>query len=266
MTTLIKSSSNSKVKWLKSLHKNSIRRSEGVFVVEGIKEIASALDNNYIPHSFFICPELYGENIPESIMDNFSAITKDIFEKVSYRSGSDGMIAVFMSKQKTLAELNFPDNPFFIIVEAIEKPGNLGAIIRTADGAGADGVIICNENTDLFNPNVIRSSVGTIFNKQIVSASNEDVFDFLQNHEITPFGAIITETALPYFRADFTRPTAIILGTEHDGLSSFWQQRATPIIIPMLGQNDSLNVSAASAVVSYEVLRQRIINKHSLER
>lgn len=261
MNRQINSSANPKVKWLKSLHKNSTRKEEGVFVVEGVKEIAAALDGGYEPHSFFICPELYGENIPEAIASNFFSLSKDVFEKVSYRSGSDGMLAVFVAKQKSLDQLNFADNPFFIIVEAVEKPGNLGAIVRTADGVGADGVIICSEKTDLFNPNVIRSSVGTIFSKQVISASNEAVYDFLQNHEITPFGAIIAEDSQAYFQADFTRPTAIILGTEHDGLSDFWQQRATPLVIPMLGSNDSLNVSAATAIMSYEVLRQRIATK-----
>lgn len=253
----ITSSTNPKVKWLKSLHKNNVRRDEGVFVVEGVKEIAAALDSGYEPHSFFICPELYGETIPDAITQNFSLLSKDIFEKVSYRSGSDGMIAVFVAKQRTLAELNFTDNPLFIVIESVEKPGNLGAIIRTADGVGADGVIICNEKTDLFNPNVIRSSVGTVFSKQVVSARNEAVYDFLQNHEITPFGAIISDDAKAYFQADFTRPSAIILGTEHEGLSVFWKQRASPLVIPMLGSNDSLNVSAAAAIMSYEALRQR---------
>ena len=274
MKPQINSLTNPKIKWVKSLHKNSARRSEAVFVVEGAKEIASALSAGYEPHSFFICPEIYKQELPaennssESIdstdfegidvAEGFYSVSKPVYQKITYRSGTDGLLAVFVAKQKTLIDLNFADNPFFIIVEAVEKPGNLGAIIRTADGVGADGVIICNEKTDLFNPNVIRSSVGTLFSTQVVAASNEDVYDFLQNHEITPFGAIISDHSKAYFWADFTRPTAVILGTEHDGLSEFWIQRAVPLVIPMLGNNDSLNVSAATAVLSYEVLRQRV--------
>jgi len=279
MTDHINSLTNPKIKWVKSLHKNSTRRSEGVFVVEGAKEIASALSAGFEPHSFFVCAEIYSRDLPEDssatseamrdpanssffsdidIADGFYNVSASVYQKISYRSGSDGLLAVFITKKKSLTELSFADNPFFIIVEAVEKPGNLGAIIRTADGVGADGVIICNEKTDLYNPNVIRSSVGTLFSTQVAAASNEDVYDFLQNHEITPFGAIISNDSKAYFQADFTRPTAIILGTEHDGLSSFWMKRAAPLVIPMLGNNDSLNVSAATAILAYEVLRQRI--------
>lgn len=257
MIPQINSLANPKIKWVKSLHKNSVRRKEEVFVVEGAKEIATALDNGFEPQCFFVCQEIYGETVPEINVDSMYTVSKPVFDKISYRSNSDGLLAVCKTKQKTLDQLNFSDNPFFIVVESVEKPGNLGAIIRTADGVGADGVIVCSEKTDIYNPNVIRSSVGTVFNKQVVSASSEAVYDFLQKHEITPFGAIISEESLPYFKTDFTRPTATVFGTEHDGLSDFWKHRASAIMIPMLGVNDSLNVSAAAAILAYEVLRQR---------
>lgn len=252
----ITSTANPKIKWLYSLHTNSTRRREGVFVVEGAKEIASALEAGYEPQSLFICPDIYGHEVPK-ITEEMYTISKECFAKVAYRIGSDGLIAVFKAKSKTLEELNFGENPFFLIVESVEKPGNLGAIIRTADGAHVDAVIVCDERTDVYNPNVIRSSVGTVFTKQVVAASNADVYDFLQKHEITPYGALLSEESKTYTDVDLSISSAVVLGTEHEGLSEFWQQRAQPIIIPMLGSNDSLNVSNAAAVLAYEAVRQR---------
>lgn len=255
------STANPKIKWVKSLHKNSTRRAEGVFVVEGAKEIAFAVEGGFEPQSMFICPEIFDEDLSSQILElkDIYSVTKEVFERIAYRGTSDGLLAVFKAKEKRLEELNFGESPFFIIVESIEKPGNLGAIIRTADGAGADGVIICDERTDIFNPNVIRSSVGTVFSKQVAVASNEAVFDFLEKHEINAYGAILSLESEIYSEVDFTDPTALILGTEHEGLSEFWLKRAKPTIIPMLGSNDSLNVSNAAAVLAYEVVRQRML-------
>lgn len=252
----ITSISNPKIKWLRSLHNNSTRKKDGVFLVEGAKEIAMALDGGYKPNSFFLAPEIAGD-VKDMGNEHMFTISKDCFEKVAYRKGSDGLLAVFHEKKKGLDELTFGENPFFIILEAVEKPGNLGAIIRTADGAGADAVIVCDEKIDAFNPNVIRSSVGTLFTTQVATASNEAVYDFLQKHEITAYGARLSKESKPYHVQDFTRPTALIFGAEHDGLSAFWQERAQPIIIPMHGVNDSLNVSNATAILAYEVVRQR---------
>ncbi len=257
MTPYIASTSNPKIKWVKSLHKNSTRKDEGFFLVEGAKEIAYALDGGYLPHSLFVCTEIYGEDLPRQEGTEIYTISKDCYEKITYRGSTDGLLAVFQAKKRSLDELTFDENPFFIVVESIEKPGNLGAILRTADGAGADGIIVCDPKTDIFNPNVIRSSVGTVFTKQVATATSAEVYDFLEKHEITAYGAILSSKSNLYSSADFTSPTAIVLGTEHDGLSEFWQQRSKPLIIPMLGSNDSLNVSNAAAVLAYEVVRQR---------
>lgn len=254
----IASASNPKIKWVKSLHKNSTRRKEEIFLVEGVKEIAAALDGGYLPRCLFLCPEIYAEELVlEETSSEIYTVSKDVFEKITYRGSSDGLLAVFEVKHLMLNELNFGENPSFIIVEAIEKPGNLGAIIRSADGAGIDGVIVCDPACDVFNPNVIRASLGTVFTKQVVAASNEDVADFLAKHEIPAYAALLSDKSTLYTAADFTLPTALILGTEHEGLSAFWQQRATPIIIPMQGSNDSLNVSNAAAILAYEIVRQR---------
>ncbi len=253
----ITSTSNPKIKWLRSLHSNSTRRQEQVFVVEGIKEITMAIDGGYQPHSVYICSDFFVDdfNSPEPI--EIYTISKTCFEKVTYRSSSDGLIAVFKTKELSLENLNLGENPFLIVAESVEKPGNLGAIIRTADGAGADAVIICDEKTDIFNPNVIRASVGTLFSKQVLATTSENLADFLEKHEITAYGALLSKESKNYTAQDFTSPSALILGTEHEGLSKFWAEHSNPIIIPMNGVNDSLNVSNAAAILAYEVVRQR---------
>lgn len=256
MEAEITSTANQKIKWVKSLHKNSTRREAGVFLVEGAKEISLALDGGYVPQSFFVCPEIAGE-IEDAHNNEMHTVSKEVFEKISYRSGSDGLLAIFHAKQKKIDELNFGENPFILVVEAIEKPGNLGAIIRTADGAGADAVVVCDERTDIYNPNVIRSSVGTVFTKQVVAATSQEVSEFLEKHEITPYSAVLSSESELYTTVDMTRPLALVLGTEHEGLSSFWRGNTQPIAIPMNGSNDSLNVSGAAAILAYEVVRQR---------
>ena len=253
----ITSGNNPKIKWLKSLHNNATRREEGVFLVEGAKEIAMALDGDFQPHSFFLAPEIAGD-APETAMSReMYTISKECFERVAYRKSSDGLLAVFHTKNRSLDELTFGESPFFLVVESVEKPGNLGAIIRTADGAGADAVIVCDQKADVFNPNVIRASVGTLFTTQVASCSNEALVKFLEKHEVTPYAALLSAKSMTYNTADFTRPLAIIVGTEHEGLSQFWQERAAPVMIPMNGRNDSLNVSVAAGVLAYEVFRQR---------
>ncbi len=257
MIPVITSTSNPKIKWVKSLHKNSTRRDEGVFLVEGVKEIGFAVDGGYLLHSLFVCPEIYTEDIPAYEGVEVYSVTKSCYEKIAYRESSNGLIAIFQAKQKTLDDLTFDDNPFFLVVESVEKPGNLGAIIRTADGAGADAVIVCDQKSDIFNPNVIRSSVGTLFASQVVTTNAEELYDFFQKHEVSMYGALLADEATEYSKVDFTTPSALILGTEHEGLSEFWQTHAQPITIPMRGENDSLNVSNAAAILAYEVLRQR---------
>lgn len=261
MNINITSTSNPKIKWVKSLQKNSTRKDEGVFVVEGSKEVGYAVDNEFRLRSIFVCSEIYGEITPFGDDIEVYSINKDCFEKIAYRGSSDGVIAVFHTKEKKLDDVTMGENPFFIVVESIEKPGNLGAIIRTADGAGADGVIVCDEKVDIYNPNVIRASVGTVFSTQVISTGVKSLLDFLNKHEITAFGAILSDISTKYSESDFTKPTAIILGDEHNGLSSTMQSNSEPIQIPMLGTNDSLNVSNAAAILSYEVIRQRESNR-----
>jgi len=257
MTPYISSTSNPKIKWVKSLHKNSTRRSEGVFLVEGIKEVGFAVDGGYLLNSLFVCPDIYTADLHSFEGVEIYSISKECYEKIAYRDTTNGLIGIFQSQYKTLDELTFGDNPLFLVVESVEKPGNLGAIVRTADGVGADGVIICDPKTDIFNPNSIRASLGTIFTKQVVSTTADELHDFILKHEITTYGASLSKDAVNYTSVNLTGPSAIILGTEHDGLSIFWQERSSPVTIPMHGENDSLNVSNAAAILAYEALRQR---------
>lgn len=257
MIPSITSTSNSKIKWVKSLHKNSTRKAEGVFFIEGLKEIGFALDGGYLLHSLYLCPDILKSEAPVQPGAEVYTLSKQCYEKIAYRESTEGVLAVFRAKHRTLDELTFDDNPLVLIAESIEKPGNLGAILRTADGSGVDAVIVCDPTVDIFNPNVIRASLGTVFTKQVTSATSAEVYDFLQKHEINIYGALLSYDSKNFTSADYKPATAFILGTEHDGLTQYWQERCTPVQIPMRGENDSLNVSVAAAILAYEALRQR---------
>jgi TrmH family RNA methyltransferase len=256
MEPSITSTANPKIKWLVSLHKSSVRRDEKLVIVEGAKEIRAALEAGLRPHSLFIAPELIGTIEPPFIEPTYT-ISKTCFARVAYRDTSDGLIGVFYEPLRALDSLTLSKKPFLIILEAVEKPGNLGAIVRTADSAGADAVIICDERCDIWNPNAIRASVGTMFSTQVVSASSQVVHTFLQDRKIPFYVAVLNEKSVNYTTKDFTKACALVLGTEADGLSDFWLKNSKPIIIPMHGTNDSLNVSVATGILAYEVVRQR---------
>lgn len=252
----ITSTANPKIKWLVSLHKHANRRREGIVVVEGAKEIGYALNAGLSLRELFVVPDIAIDMALPKAEQTFT-ISRACFEKAAYRANSDGLIGVLAMPRRSLSALKLSKQPFLIIVEAIEKPGNLGAIVRTADAVGADAVIVCDEHCDIFNPNAIRASVGTIFSTPVVAASNQDVATLLHERDIQPYAAAISKQAAVYTKANFTAPTALILGTEARGLSDFWLAAGKHIVIPMLGKNDSLNVSVAAGVLAYEVNRQR---------
>jgi len=180
-----------------------------------------------------------------------------VFEKVAYREGSDGLIALIKPKEHRLDQLQLKDKPFIIVLESVEKPGNLGAVLRTADAANVDAVVICDPLTDLYNPNAIRSSVGCLFTVQVAVCSSKECFDWMQAKEIRSFAAELKGSEW-YHESDFKGPTAIIMGTEADGLTSFWLDNADKRIkIPMRGVIDSLNLSVSTAVLTFEAMRQR---------
>ncbi len=253
---VITSPANPKIKWLASLHKHTNRRREGVIIVEGVKEINFALKAGLQLDELFVASELANEAILPPAKRTF-LISKACFEKAAYRSNTDGLIGIFAEPHRSLSSIQLNKPSFLIILEAVEKPGNLGAIVRTADGAGADAVIICEERCDVWNPNVIRASVGTVFSTPVVIASKETTVSFLNKNRVQPFSAALTKAAHIYTTVNFTNSTAIVLGTEADGLSNFWIEKTTNVIVPMHGKNDSLNVSVAAGILAYEVVRQR---------
>jgi len=258
----ITSLQNPKVKNIGKLSKAKERREQNLFTIEGARELLLALSSDYEIDSVFICPELFAKTDYPDVLDNIPnsrkiEVSETVFEKIAYREGSDGLITLAHPQGHTLENLSLSKNPFIIILEAVEKPGNLGAILRTADAAQADAVIICDPATDLYNPNVIRSSVGCLFTVQIAICTSQEALDFLNAKKIKTFAAELQASEW-YQDTDFTQSSAIIMGTEADGLTDFWLNNADARIkIPMRGTIDSLNVSVSTAILTFEAMRQR---------
>ena len=255
---LIESLQNPRIKnLLKLQEKSRERKNQGLFIVEGTQENELAIKGGYEAVEIYICEDIYNKSIDFGQVKVFT-ITKQVFEKLAYRKSTGGIIGVYNTKSSTLTDLQLPENALVVVLEAVEKPGNLGAVLRTGDGANVDAVIVCDETVDFFNPNVIRSSVGTLFTNQIASASKEAVLDFLKSKNIQVVSTFLREETKNLYETDFTKSSAIILGTEATGLSDFWADNSAVLIkIPMLGFVDSLNVSNAAAICVYEAVRQR---------
>ena len=242
--------------------KSKERKTQGLFVIEGAREIGLALAGSYSLDSVFYCPELFAETGCSGVLQSINPkilceVSVAVFEKIAYREGSDGILAVAKPKDHRLASLNLPENPFVIVLESVEKPGNLGAILRTADAAGVDALIVCDPLTDVYNPNTIRSGLGCIFTVPVAVSENTEALSFLKNKGIRTFAAEL-QTSQWYQDTDFRGPAAIVMGTEADGLSQFWLKNADERIkIPMRGKINSLNVSVATAVITFEAMRQR---------
>jgi len=256
----ISSAQNSQIKRLKALQtKAKTRKTENAFVIEGFKEIEHAVNGGYIIETLFLKEgekQLPFNNKIEGT--ETIAVSSSLFEQICYRKTSKA-IAVAQSKEHSFNIFRKKsEHPFLLVAEAPEKPGNIGALLRTADAMGVDCFIIVDAKTDLYNPNVVRSSVGCLFSVPIVTTTLTEAFDFFSQNNIQLYSAALTKNAKKYTACDFTGPTAIAVGTESDGLSPTWlEQKSTPIIIPMLGQNDSLNVSVAAGIILAEVRRQR---------
>ncbi|MDR0768923.1 MAG: RNA methyltransferase [Dysgonamonadaceae bacterium] len=256
----IVSAQNSRIKNIQKLSvKSKERKEQGLFIVEGAREFNLALSGASDFDSVFYCREIFGS--PETLQSFDPAISYEVspavFEKIAYRENSDGVLALVKMKDHSLSSLRLPDNPLIIVLEAIEKPGNLGAILRTADAAGVDAIIVCNPLTDIYNPNVIRSGLGCIFTVPVAVAENEEALSFLKSRRIRTFAAEL-QTSCLYQDTDFKVPAAIVLGAEAEGLSPYWIKNADENIrIPMRGKVNSLNVSVAAAVIAFEAVRQR---------
>jgi TrmH family RNA methyltransferase len=259
---IISSVHNPKIKNIVKLHKASERREQQLFLVEGEKEIGLALNAGYKLHSLFWCNGFgIGENEAEKLQSNSQniyEISKEIFAKIAYREGSDGLLAIFSAQNLKLEDLLPNKNSIVIVLESIEKPGNLGAILRTADAASVYAVIICNQLTDIYNPNIIRSSIGCLFTNRVVACSNEEAHKWLKGFGFKTYAAALDKAAKPYSEFDFSGNVAFIMGAESDGLSDFWMQKSNEkIIIQMSGKIDSLNVSTSTAIIVFEAMRQR---------
>jgi TrmH family RNA methyltransferase len=262
--TNINSFDNKTVKELIKLQKANVRKKTGQFLIDGLREIELAILAKVEIESIFYCPELVDKKLPASLKNlNIIEVSAPVFKKVIYKENSDGFLALAGRKIKTLSEIKLSKNPLIIVLESVEKPGNLGAILRSAFAAGVDLVILNDPQTDIFNPNVIRSSEGHVFTNQIVVASVAETVELFNKLGIKSLAAA-TIKSVNYTEVDFSGPSAIILGSEAYGLSKEWLKLAdNKIKIPMKPGIDSLNVSVSAAIIIFEALRQRNISKKS---
>ena len=310
MIERITSAQNPKIKHLLALQEKSrLRREEGLFVVEGRRELEHCLAAGFQIDTLFLCPEIAGVDLPgldpagpnlpglnpagcpqppsdvslrstppftpftvpplpmpraarssggKGLPARIVHVSKEVYAKVAYREGTEGVIAEVRWKERALADLLPKEHaPLIMVLESVEKPGNLGAVLRSADAAGADGVILCNPLTDLYNPNLIRASIGAVFTVPVVACTSDEAIAWLKENNIRILTAQLQDSA-PYYDVDMTGGTALVMGTEATGLTDAWRQAADAhILIPMLGRLDSLNVSVSAAILLYEAVRQR---------
>ncbi|HVU24416.1 MAG TPA: RNA methyltransferase [Opitutus sp.] len=260
----ITSLQNPRVKELVRLRDRRPRDAAGVFLVEGYREIRRALEKRVTLRELYFSPDWFlGENETALIEQARAAgaqlfeLSREAFAKVAYRERPDGLLAVAPQWKRELADLVLPAVPFLLVVEAIEKPGNLGTILRSADAAGCHAVVVCDPVTDLFNPNVVRASTGVLFSVPCVVGESAAVHAWLRTKHIRTVATTPAATAL-YSDVDLRGPLAVVMGSEQYGLSEFWLKQADqPVRIPMAGQADSLNVAMATIITLFEAVRQR---------
>jgi|WetSurMetagenome_2_1015567.scaffolds.fasta_scaffold02993_9 RNA methyltransferase, TrmH family len=263
MSLFINSADNPKIKNIIKLQKPAERRKQGVVLVEGYKEVIAALKSGLQLVEIFYCAIYGGENPSFFGIDKdaklIANVSEEVFKKITYRDDPDGYVAIFLVKNIALEEVKLRERPLVLVLEGMEKPGNFGAILRTADAAGVDAIIVNDPQLDIYHPNAIRASIGSIFDQQIVSASREETIAFLAARNITTY-ATSKRGEKDFYDFDYSRGTAFVLGAEHSGLSEQWRESADEYIkIPMTGIVDSLNLSASAAILLFEAVRQRKI-------
>jgi len=240
--------------------KAKARRQTGTFLIEGQRELQLARKGGYEIETALFVSELLSETEVRSLagrQTELIEISREVYQKLAYRDTTEGVIAVAKSKSLALNDLKLGDNPLVLVAEATEKPGNLGALLRTADAAKLDAVIIADPKGDLYNPNIVRSSVGCLFTNQIATGTTEEVIAYLKSKNISIYCATLQDSAY-YHEQDYSTPTALVVGTEATGLTQPWREVSTQnIIIPMQGEIDSMNVSVAAAILIFEAKRQR---------
>jgi TrmH family RNA methyltransferase len=261
----ITSLTNPRVKAAVRLRDRREREETGLTIVDGAREILRALDAGVRIESAFIAPDLVRSADAIAVADRLGRrertveVSPTVLAKIAFGDRSDGVVAIVEAPRLGLEDLDLPPDPLLVVVEGVEKPGNLGAILRSADGAGAAAVIAADPRTDVFNPNAIRASLGTIFALPVVAAESSATRAWLAARGVRPLAAIV-DASTPYTEADLTGPVAIVLGSEAEGLSDAWRdERLVAVSIPMAGIADSLNVSVAAAVLLYEAVRQRSV-------
>lgn len=259
---LITSTNNRKIKNIRQLQKSKERKNQNLFVIEGIKEIEKAIISKYEFETIFYCKdiakvkelnEIFSKNVDSEIIE----VSKSVYSQIAYRENSGGVVVLAKTKILKFEEIHLSQNPLVLVLESVEKPGNLGAILRTADAAGVEAVIVCDNQTDIFNPNVIRASLGCIFTVPVIVTDSKFAIHWLKANKINIYSTHL-EAAIPYTSVNFKEKSAIVFGTESVGISEIWQKNSTKnIIIPMKGKTDSLNVSTSSAIIVFEAVRQR---------
>ncbi|WP_372792922.1 TrmH family RNA methyltransferase [Lutibacter sp.] len=261
----ITSPQNSYIKELVQLkEKSRIRKNTQTFLIEGLREVSLAIQGNYQIQTILIVINIINEEKLEKLLKKANPpidiieISKEVYNKLALRESTEGILAIAKSKDLSLKNITLKSrNPLVLVAEAPEKPGNIGALLRTADAAGVDAVLIANPKTDIYNPNIIRSSVGCVFSTAIATGTTSEIISFLKENNINIYGAALT-ASVEYQTIDYTLPSAIVVGTEATGLSDEWLQNTTQnIIIPMRGAIDSMNVSVSAAILIFEAVRQR---------
>ncbi len=261
----ITSPQNSYIKELVQLkEKSRTRKKTQTFLIEGLREISLAIKGKYQIQKILVVSSIVNDEEIKSIIDQVNLeteiieISKEVYKKLALRESTEGVIAIAESKELSLKTIQLSNNnPLILVAEAPEKPGNIGAILRTADAAGVDAVFIANPKTDMYNPNIIRSSVGCIFTTTIATGTTSEIITFLRENSIHIYGAALT-ASVKYQTIDYKQPSAIVVGTEATGLSDEWLENTTKnIIIPMQGTIDSMNVSVSAAIIIFEAVRQR---------
>ncbi len=260
---ILTSNQNPKIKFVTELLNSKGRKKHGLFLAEGLREMQIALKSGFVPLQIFFNSDFIEKkglhslsffNLPKY---NIFEVDKKLFSKIAYREDTEGITGIFKARKTTFENLVLSENPLIIVLESVEKPGNLGAVLRTADAANVDAIIICDPIIDLYNQNVIRSSIGCVFSMQVVIANSQETINWLKAKKISIFSAALTAKNF-YHKTDFTKSSAIVMGTEANGLSEVWLTQCTnQIKIPMLGKIDSLNVSNATAIIVFEAMRQR---------
>lgn len=258
----ISSSQNPLIKQLFQLkEKSRERKKNGQFLIEGKRELSLAIKGNFKIEKLLFYPDLFSESEAKALSHygiEIIEISKEVYQKLAHRDTTEGVIALANTKSHHISNLKIDNNtPLILVAEAPEKPGNIGALLRTADAANVDAVIIANPKTDLYNPNIVRSSVGCVFTNTIATGTTSEIIDFLNQNNINIYSAILQE-AIAYHTQDFTSASAIVVGTEAIGLSNEWRNASKQnIIIPMQGAIDSMNVSVAAGILVFEAKRQR---------